>query len=158
MSLKAIVIFLGIPLGLFLLFMGGTGVAKELNLRSQGKVVEATITSSRTSEQKEDQVKYEFRVPGVAKVFTNSGARAEDFWTSLSKRPVGNSVSVRYLPSDPWVNRPVDPKSDPMQSALGGLAGGIILTCVGLLFLVLEIRDWRKQRSVQEGAQQSTTS
>ena len=95
MSLKAIVIFLGIPLGLFLLFMGGTGVAKELNLRSQGKVVEATITSSRTSEQKEDQVKYEFRVPGVAKVFTNSGARAEDFWTSLSKRPVGNSVSVR---------------------------------------------------------------
>lgn len=158
MSLKAIVILLGIPLGLFLLFLGGTGVPRELNLRSQGKVVEATITASRTTDQKEYQVKYEFRVPGVAMVFTNSGARAEDFWTSLSKRPAGNSVSVRYLPSDPWVNGPVDPKSDPMQSALLALGCGIFFTCVGLLFLVLEIRDWRKQRSVQEGAQQSSTS
>ena len=92
-------------------------------------------------------------------VFTNSGARAEDFWTSLSKRPAGNSVSVRYLPSDPWVNDPVDSKSDPMQSALLALGCGIFFTCMDLLFLVLEIRDWLKQRSVQEGAaQQSTTS
>lgn len=151
-SLKAIVIFLGVPLGIFLLFIGGTGLAKELDLRSQGKVVEATITSSRTGEQKDFQVKYEFRAPGAAKVFTNSGAEAADSWTSLSKRPSGTSVSVRYLPSDPWVNAPVDPVSDPMQSALLALGCGVLFTGVGLLFGVLEVRDFLKQRSATQDA------
>ena len=106
---RLIVVFLGIPLGLFLIIFGGMGVIQEINLSSQGKIVEATITDTQTytnsNGQDNYEVRYQFTVNGTTYSHANSTGR-QNLSVILPDQTANNTLEVIYLPGNPWVNRP----------------------------------------------------
>ena len=153
--LKWILIILGIPLGIALVILGGIAALSASSLQSQGKVVEATVTQSRTGDQNAYEIQYEFRVDNDPTVYSDSdGTGRRNLWVAVSQKPAADTVEVRYLPSNPWENRPVNATSNPMESASVGLGAGVLFVCVGLLLLVSEIRSRLRKRSPQASASQ----
>lgn len=151
--LRKALVFLGIPLGIALVVFGGMAALNASNLQSQSKVVEAAITQSRTSEQNGYEIQYEFRVDNGTTVYSHADETGRrNLWVTVAQKPAGNTVSVRYLPSDPWVNRLVSDTSNPSESALVALGAGALFVCVGLFLLVSDIREWRSGRSPKASA------
>jgi hypothetical protein len=145
--LRVIAILLGVTLGPFLIVAGGIGAVNELGLQNQGKVIAATITNSRTTDQNDYEVQYAFHLSNGAAAYSAADSLGRrNLWVTLSGKPAANSVNVKYLPGNPWVNRLANPDSNPLESVLTGLGVGLLLTCVGVLLLVSGIRKWRKAR------------
>jgi hypothetical protein len=135
---KFILVFLGIPLGLFCIIFGGMGVVNELNMRNQGQTIQATITESRIDEKSGYLVRYEFSVNGTTYSAADGTGRT-NLWTALPSQKTG-TLSVVYLPSDPWKNRLVETKSDPMESNLTALVVGLIAFPVGVIIAIFDYK------------------
>jgi len=145
---RAVLVFLGIPLGIALVIFGGASALNASSLQSQGKVVQATVTQSQTDDQNAPEIRYEFRLGNGATVYSagdETGRR--NLWVNVSEIPAAKTIEVRYLPSDPWVNLPVSSKSDSLQSSLVALGVGVVLALVGGLLLASDIRSWRMKRA-----------
>lgn len=149
--LKLVLVFLGIPIGLFCVIYGGMAAVQELDLRSHGQTISATITNSRSSDPGSYEVQYQFTVDGTPYSYADSLGR-KNLWVTLPSQETG-SVSVIYLPSNPWVNHLADPKTDPMESNLTAFVVGLILVPVGVLIAVFEYRRYRAaQKKAKSGA------
>jgi hypothetical protein len=141
---RLIIVFLGIPLGLFLIIFGGMGVIQEINLSSQGKIVEATITDTQTytdsNGQDNYEVRYQFTVNGTTYSHADSTGR-QNLWVTLPDQTANNTLEVIYLPGNPWVNRPTDSKS--MESSLIAFIAGLIFFPLGAF---IAISDYKKYK------------
>lgn len=117
---------LGLIAGIALVWLGGSSVARELALRNSSSIVDARVTASRITDSRRSgrsyELTYRFQTPGRATPYDhgdetgrrNLWASVEDEATWRAARSTG-TVSVRYLASDPAVNRPV--KAGPLRSA-----------------------------------------
>ena len=153
--IKVVLVFLGIPFGIALVVFGAASALNASSLQSRGKVAEATITQSQTSEQNAYEIKYEFRLGNGPTVYSHSDELGrQNLWDTVSVKPTGTTVQVRYLPSDPWVNRAVTDPSKPVESALTAVGAGVFIAGMGLLLLVSDIRAWRRKRSPTASASQ----
>lgn len=151
--LKWLLIIVGIPFGIFMVVIGAIAALSASDMQSQGKVIEATVTQSRTGDQNAYEIQYEFRVDNDPTAYYHSGGSGgTNLWVAVSPRPATDTVEVRYLPSNPWENRPVNGTSNPMESASVGLGAGALFVCAGVLLLVSEIRSRRRKRSPQPSA------
>lgn len=115
-----------------LVVFGIAGVVNEVRLASEGVITEGRVVGRR-----EREVRYRIR---VGKDVTGRTS----LWTSLDDDGLAEAdargvVSVRYLPDDPWVNRPVHagamPLGDPLAAAcvFGSVGlGGIVLFVMGV--------------------------
>lgn len=151
--IRLLLVFLGIPLGIALAVYGGIGAVNASGLQSQGKVVEATITQSKTGEQNAYEIQYEFRLGDGATAYSHSDETGRrNLWVTVSEKPTANTVEVRYLPSNPWVNGLANGTSSSLGSALTALGVGVLFACVGLFLLISDIRRWLRKRSPQASA------
>ena len=121
-----------------LVVFGIVGVSNEVRLGSEGIVTDGVVEGRR-----EREVRYRIRVGKEEYTHADVTGRTS-LWTSLDE--VGHEelarrgvVSVRYLPDDPWVNRPVHagamPLGDPLAAAcVFGAAGvgGVVLFAFGV--------------------------
>jgi hypothetical protein len=48
-----------------------------------------------------------------------------------------------YLPSDPWANRPIDTKSNPLEGTLVGFVAGLIFLPLGVFTALSDYRKFR---------------
>ena len=151
--IKLLLVFIGIPAGIALAIFGGMAAVNASSLQSQGKVVDATVTKSQTSDQNASEIQYQFRVGTAGAAYSHSDETGRrNLWETVSVMPAGKTVQVRYLPSNPWVNRAVSDTSNPVESAFVALGVGVLLVVVGLFLLIADIRAWRKKRAPQPGA------
>jgi len=89
-----------------------------------------------------------FRVGNGATAYSHSDETGRrNLWVTLPAKTTSTTVQVTYLPSDPWVNSPVSVASSSSGSALTGLGAGVLFVCVGLFFLVSDIRGRLRKRS-----------
>ena len=145
---RALLIYLGIPVGVALAIIGGLAAFNAASLQSQGRVVNAKITQSQTDDNDAYEIKYEFRVAGGATTYTHSDETGRrNLWVTLANNAGGTTTPVRYLPSNPWVNAPMNTTADPMQGAFAGLGVGVLLAVVGVSLLVSDINRRRHSRA-----------
>jgi hypothetical protein len=120
-----------------LVVFGIVGVVNEVRLVSEGVITEGRVVGRR-----EREVRYRIRVGKDEYTHADVTGRTS-LWTSLDDDGLveadGGVVSVRYLPDDPWVNRPVHagamPLGDPLAAAcvFGSVGlGGIVLFVMGV--------------------------
>ena len=153
--LKLLLVFLGIPIGIALIVIGGISVLNESNLQSHGKMVEATVTQTQTNDQNTYDIRYEFHLNNDATAYSSSDAMGRrNLWETVPVLPTGKTVQVKYLPGNPWVNHPVSDTSNRVESASIGLGTGVLLALVGLFLLASDTRSWLKKRSSQVSASQ----
>jgi hypothetical protein len=151
--LRAVLVFLGIPLGIALVVFGGVSALNAASLQSQGKVVQATITQSQKDDQGAPEIRYEFRLSNGATVYSHGDETGRrNLWVNVSEAPSGKTVEVRYLPSNPWVNLPANATSNPLQSSLVALGVGVVLVLMGGLLLISDIRSRRRKKATQGSA------
>jgi hypothetical protein len=145
--LRVLLVFVGIPAGIALAIFGGMAAVNAANLQSQGKLVQATVTQSQTDENHALEIKYKFRVAGGSGVYTHADETGrKDLWVNVSK-PAGTSTQVRYLPSNPWVNIPVDTTSKPLESDLTAAVAGALIAIVGISLAASDISKMRKRKA-----------
>lgn len=153
--LKWFLVIVGIPFGIFLVVLGAIAALSASDMQSQGKVVAATVTQSRTGDQNAYEIQYAFHVDNAPTAYYYSGGSGgTNLWVAVSPKPATDTVEVRYLPSNPWENRPVSGTTNPWESASIGLGAGALFVCSGVLILVFEIRSRRRKRSAQPTAVQ----
>lgn len=121
-----------------LVVFGIAGVVNEVRLASEGVITEGRVVGRR-----EREVRYRIRVGKDEYTHADVTGRTS-LWTSLDDDGLAEVdargvVSVRYLPDDPWVNRPVHagamPLGDPLAAAcvFGSVGlGGIVLFVMGV--------------------------
>ncbi len=121
-----------------LVVFGIVGVVNEVRLASEGVITEGTVVGRR-----EREVRYRIRVGKDEYTHADVTGRTS-LWMSLDDEGLAEVetrgvVSVRYLPDDPWVNRPVHagamPLGDPLAAAcVFGSAGvgGIVVFVIGV--------------------------
>ena len=147
--LRPLLVFVGIPFGIALVIFGGVSAVNASQMQSQGKLVEATITQSQMDENKAPEIKYSFQLAGDARTYTHgdeSGGR--NLWVNVPEKPAGTTTQVRYLPSNPWVNSPVDATANPLENALSAAGGGLLVAIVGIALAISDVRKWRKSKAL----------
>ena len=149
--LKWLLIIVGIPFGIFLIVIGAMSAVNASTLQNQGKLVEATITQSQADQSNAWEIKYEFRVGNGATVYSSGEATGrKNLWVTVSQKPTANTVQVRYLPSDPWVNDLAT--ENRMESALTGLGAGVLFILMGGFLLISDIMARQKKKAAQARA------
>lgn len=148
----------GLLLGVVLTVLGVGTVASEVSLRSSSSIVEARITGARITQIRQSgrsyELTYRFQVPGKSASYdhrdgtgrTNLWASVEDEETWRAAKARG-TVSVRYLPSDPFVNRPVKSGASPLGDPIAGLVIGLFIAIPSLLLCIVQIRGLRRRTS-----------
>lgn len=149
---------IGLVLGVVLTGLGVGAVASEVTLRSSSAVVEARITGSRIMESRKTgrsyELTYRFQVPGKSASYdhrdgtgrTNLWASVEDEDTWRAAKARG-TVSVRYLPSDPFVNRPVKSGASPLGDPIAGLILGLFIAIPSLLVCIVQLRGLARRKT-----------
>lgn len=133
----------------YFLYSGILGVIGELKLRKSGVVTVAAITDIRPASgnvrDAEYDVRCQFTVEGEDTIYTcadDLGRR--NLWHSPSQEgreeiEWTNQISVIYVPSDPWINRPLSDR-DTMSGALMAIWIGMV---DGVLFAALVAKGQR---------------
>ena len=142
-------VLMGIPF----VFLGGKEALREISIRD-GITIDAEITETRYSEGNGYEVRYEFRLGDQAYTFADSFGRT-NLWATLSGKPEGDTVTVIYLPSDPWRNRPTQPKVDPLADDMAPVVIGVFSIGFGVLLAVTTIIAKRKQKAGKKSKTES---
>lgn len=130
-----------------LVVFGIAGVVREVQLASEGVITEGEVMGRRGRE-----VRYRIRVGKDEYTHADVTGRTS-LWASLDDDGLAEVeargvVSVRYLPDDPWVNRPVHagamPLGDPLAAACVSGSVGV----GGIVVFVIGVRRLRRGRVV----------
>ena len=132
-------------IGVGLLFLGVSTIVQEIRLDKEGIVAVATITNDQEfiddDGQKKHQIQYQFIVDGALYTYADSTGRrnlwhtiSEEDWSSLRET---NQIKVVYLPSNPWINRPLGKSLmiDSYAAVCAGTGGVIILGLLAMRYL-----------------------
>ncbi len=144
-------LFFSLSLGLCFSVFGTIGLAREMYLRSEGRVIQATITNQRINDHGNYEVQYQFAIRGV--IYSASDEiGGHNLWEVIPTEATG-SLDVLYLPSDPWINRPVMPKENPLAGFITGFVlGAILLIFIGERITTNYRRYWAARQSNDSGA------
>jgi hypothetical protein len=114
--------------GLAMASLGVKSLYNDLDLGEAHAVIDAVVTDTRVDFSAKTgisyDVKYEFALPGSAERFTRADETGrKDLWSSVTAEQWARlerdkKLSVRYHPSNPWINRPVETGAAPVWDAL----------------------------------------
>jgi hypothetical protein len=137
----------GILLGVLIGGLGGKELWRELRLRHEGRQVSAQVQDLRVmtdGANEEHEVQYRFSLPGAKTEFSRRDSTGRtDLWSRVppdvwQQAQITQTVAVLYLPSDPWVNHPVEVAGSPLADmATGAVIGSVIVVLSGGLVLYL---------------------
>lgn len=142
----------GVLLGGGLTYLGAVDIAAEMRLRGGGDIVEAEVLDTRIMSSRKvgttHELLYSFTLPGDPQKYTLSdGTGRDELWTSVPEADwhtaeKSRKVSVRYLPENPWISRPVNSGAAPLGDPIAGLVLGLLILapCLLGLFAVLRRR------------------
>jgi hypothetical protein len=152
-------------LGGFLFYLGVREISDARRLEGRGALTLAVVTAERGGRPGEiDEIRYRFSVGGESYSHSDATGRG-DLWASVALRDhkagaawaadsLERLVTVRYLPEDPWINRPdgcggrfseahfdAEGRSS-MGDHIAGLALGLVLALAGV-WLTLRVASAR---------------
>lgn len=136
-------------LGGALTYLGVTAVVAELRLRDGGTTIQAEVLATRVLQPTGDDmsgpsydVRYRFTPPGSREVYSAAdGSWRQGLWMSMPAQDWevarrSKKLLVRYLPADPWINRPVKHGGMSLGDPIAGLLVGLAMALPSLLLLI----------------------
>jgi hypothetical protein len=127
---------IGLLLGGAITYVGAASIASELRLGDGAAEVEAQVLDTRIMKSRKTgtsyELRYQFELPGSPQVYSaRDETGREGLWTAVPEdawnaAQAANKVAVRYLPDDPWVNRPAKANA-PLGDAIAGLVIGLVI-------------------------------
>ena len=127
--------------------LGARSAQRELRLRDGGESTWAVVTGRADRRR----IRYEFQRDGEwCSRRGLTGARG--VWSWLGTQGVAEAddvgmVSVVFLPSDPWVNRPLHEEGSPLFDALAAVALFGFMAVLGFVLLAFSWHEWRLSRA-----------
>lgn len=136
-------------LGGALTYLGAATVVAELRLREGAAALTAEVVATRIYRQTGKgyphtsyDVQSRFKPSGSSEVYSAAdGSGRQELWMSLpaddweaARR--SKKLAVRYLPADPWINRPASSGAMPLADPIAGLLVGLVFALPSLLLLI----------------------